>query len=229
MACERSVRSNLWLVFVKRHQVGDTGVMKTQNALFTLTATLLLVGCPSGPNKSTAKPTQKPAAVTTPPKTETIMSELKRVEPQRATKKAIDTKGLTTALEGPTSFTAEDVKLTFVVQNPTGEGRTFCDYHTPFEGIRNNIFELVDAAGKQLEYRGVMAKRAAPDLNNYLVVPPKSKIQVTFDLSQGYGALAVGKYTLRFTGNGISGLPASNTITLTINTGATKKTPNSKP
>jgi len=200
--------------------------MKTWTPLgLALGAMLLMAGCTpksNAPPTDPKTPTATPAgtASSTPPKSgktgQDLKGELMLVKLLPAKKTEQDTEGLKTSIQGPvTSKAGESIKLHFLVRNPDEAPRTFCDYHSPFEGIRNNIFEVKDAQGKVLPYQGMMAKRAAPSLSNFWTVPPKSKVRVLFDLSKGY-TLPAGSYTLRFSGNGISGLPASESVSIQI-------------
>lgn len=127
-------------------------------------------------------------------------------------KKAIAADGLVvTLLPGPTP-----TSVILQVQNPTSTTKTFCDYHTPFEGLRNDIFEVGGAGGVALDYRGMMAKRAPPGDDDFLdVTAGQGRTSDPVDLLEGY-ALTAGTWTVRFSGNAISGLPASTTLTLTV-------------
>jgi hypothetical protein len=117
--------------------------------------------------------------------------------------------GLTTELvaaKGP-GFVA------FRVTNTSLRDQEYCVFHTPFEGLRNDIFEVwVD--GVAVPYTGVMAKRAPPtraDIRE--LAPHQSSDWVELDLREGY-AIGDGAVTARFRGGAISGLPASPTVAL---------------
>jgi hypothetical protein len=127
-------------------------------------------------------------------------------------KKAIAAEGLVvTLLPGPSA-----TSVIMRVENPTATTKTFCDYHTPFEGLRNHLFEVRGADGVVVDYRGMMAKRAPPGDDDFLDVPAGGSRQSDpVDLREGY-ALTTGTWTVRFAGNSISGLPASTTLTLTV-------------
>jgi len=126
--------------------------------------------------------------------------------------KRIDAQGLTTEL-GPVAGGPATVRLT--VRNPTDRPRTFCDYHTPFEGIRNHIFEVRDAAGAEIDYRGIMAKRAPPDDDDFITLAPGETRSAEVDLADAY-ELPPGRYAVRFIGSDICGLPSSGTVELTV-------------
>jgi hypothetical protein len=111
--------------------------------------------------------------------------------------------------------TPKHVPLRLVVTNTGRKPERFCDYHTPFEGVRNAFMEVVGQDGKRVDYAGMMAKRAAPTAEDYRTVAPGKTDEATFDLTQGY-ALSPGRYTVKFTGGSISGLPDSSVITVDV-------------
>lgn len=125
----------------------------------------------------------------------------------------IDSAGLVTRLRAETG---SPTRVTFTVANPTGAARTFCDYHTPIEGIRNDIFVVVAAdTDNEVEYGGMMAKRAAPDDDNYITLAAGEERSAEVDLLDGYD-LPPGRYSVRFRGSGICGLPDSAPIDIVI-------------
>jgi hypothetical protein len=130
----------------------------------------------------------------------------------KRSKKVIAADGLVvTLLPGPSP-----TSVVLQVENPTTTTKTFCDYHTPFEGLRNDLFEVRGVDGVVVDYRGMMAKRAPPGDDDFLDVPVSGRrTSDPVDLLEGY-ALTTGTWTVRFSGNGISGLPASTPLTLTV-------------
>jgi hypothetical protein len=129
----------------------------------------------------------------------------------------IDADGLVTRLEAksPGFAAGAPVSLSMTVDNPTEQPRTFCDYHTPFEAIRNDIFDVRDSSDASVPYAGVMAKRSPPRADNYLVVKPRDSREAEIDLLEGY-KLAAGMYTVRYKATDISGLGESNTISIEV-------------
>jgi hypothetical protein len=119
---------------------------------------------------------------------------------------------LITRLSGPPTFRAgEAMRFTLTVEGP---GK-FCDYHTPFEGVRNAFMEIHRADGSEVPYAGMMAKRAAPGPENFITLKAGEKRSAEFDLAGGY-KLEPGEYRLRFAGGSISGLPPSNELKLGV-------------
>ncbi len=92
----------------------------------------------------------------------------------------------------------------------------FCRYHTAFEGLRNDIFEVRDPQGAVLEYRGPMAKRAAPEREDFFVVQPGRFHTAEVDLALGYALGGGQTYVVRYRGSEISGLPDSAPLELPI-------------
>jgi hypothetical protein len=128
-----------------------------------------------------------------------------------------DADGLEVKLDMPSASppTETSIKVRMTVRNPTETTRTFCDYHTPFEGIRNDIFEVRDSEGNEIGYAGMMAKRAPPDPTNFIHLKPGASRAAEVDLNTGY-TLPVGKYTVRYKKSGISGLGDSNTFSFEV-------------
>lgn len=107
------------------------------------------------------------------------------------------------------------VDVVTLVYNPGTAPQTFCTYHTPFEGIRNDIFVVQRGPGT-LDYQGKLAKRAPPGPEDHRTIAPgQSSRRVTVDLREGY-ELVPGTYRVRFAGSGISGLPDSNWVEFAI-------------
>lgn len=123
-----------------------------------------------------------------------------------------DTEGLTITLA---PGQGAGVSVAMEVFNPTSARKIFCTYHTPFEGIRNEIFAIRDGNGDEVSYAGMMAKRAAPGPEDYITLAPNDAQSAEVDLTDGYD-LAPGDYTVTFPGNMISGLDASNPVTISV-------------
>ncbi len=103
----------------------------------------------------------------------------------------------------------EAIVLSMVVENISETKDSFCSYHTPFEGIQNNIFSVL-RENKEIIYQGMVKKRIPPGKNDFIYLSPgeSSGCKVTLD---GYDIDRKGSYRIQFSGNMISGLPASNT------------------
>ena len=137
------------------------------------------------------------------------VSKMQNTIVQPAKQAAIATEGLISQVRLPGRIEQnQPIILTFILQNPTDAPRTFCDYHSPWEGIRNIIFEVIDSKGNEVPYMGVMVSRIGPALKNYRLVPAHSRVEANVDLGKVYPLLP-GSYRVRFEGNGISGLPQS--------------------
>lgn len=162
------------------------------------------VGCAQGAHApletSKGRPVSDPAAHT----------EQAMEEPKRMTSEMLEVR-LTT--EGPRKA-GQSIRIRMIVSNPTGQTHAFCKYHTAFEGLQNDIFS-VRTSGHEVEYRGVMKKRAEPGPEDYVHVAPGASVEAVVDLSEGY-AFAAGDYEVSYRGTRISGLKSSPTLALTI-------------
>ncbi len=101
------------------------------------------------------------------------------------------------------------------VSNPGATPLEFCVYHTAFEGLRNDIFDVETAAGEPVDFVGIMAKRAPPGREHYATVAPRKFRVAEVDLAEGY-ALTPGTYRVRYRGTDISGLPDSDWLDLVV-------------
>lgn len=108
----------------------------------------------------------------------------------------------------------EEVVVAMKVKNLGNATAEFCIYHTPFEGIQNNIFEI-SKNSKIIYYQGKMKKRIPPEARHYRKLTLDQFIECSFILT-GYDFSDKGRYTLTFSGNIISGLPKSNEVTFVI-------------
>jgi hypothetical protein len=106
--------------------------------------------------------------------------------------------------------------VALTVENTGVDKGMFCTYHTPFEGIRNDIFIVERDGGAELPYRGKMAKRVPPGPQDHRTLKAGAKAgPVTVDLTEAYG-LSSGTYSVRYRGTGIAGLPSSNPVRLVV-------------
>ena len=109
----------------------------------------------------------------------------------------------------------EELFISIVVKNVSDSSAKFCKYHTPFEGINNEIFEVV-RNGKKSPYQGKLKKRRAPTEEDYIKLRPGQSTTCKVSLNQKYNIENKGNYTIRFLGSGISQLSDSNEITFEI-------------
>jgi phosphoglucomutase len=102
----------------------------------------------------------------------------------------------------------EPVQLIFTVYNNTESPKQFCKWHTPFEPLMSKYLEIKDANGVEMNYQGPMAKRIMPPpAISYIVVKSKESISATVNLGSAYNLTGPSKYTIKYTGNEMSGLP----------------------
>lgn len=128
----------------------------------------------------------------------------------------IQTEGLLVDLVAAESFHADDpILIRCQVSNTAKEPRIFCIYHTPFEGILNDIFEGMTDEGAKIIYRGEMVKRIAPAPEHFLTLAPGETRTAVVNLRMGYD-LPAGVIRVRFPGNAVSGLPPSAPLTFRI-------------
>ncbi len=127
----------------------------------------------------------------------------------------IDAEGLIVELSPPAAFVAgQPMRITLTVRNPTQRTLTFCRYHTPFEGLQNDIFS-VSASIADVPYQGMMKKRAPPGPEDFIAVPPGESRSATVDLAEGY-TIPEGGFALSYRGTDISGLPQGGPVGISV-------------
>ena len=109
----------------------------------------------------------------------------------------------------------EGIILSTSVKNISPHQASFCQYHTPFEGILNHIFDI-QKEGKSLPYTGIMLKRTPPSAKDWLHLAPGKEIACRVNLLEAYSLTDSGKYQVKFLGSGLSKLPDSEWIEFII-------------
>lgn len=92
-------------------------------------------------------------------------------------------------------------QIEFTIINTSTKEQQICMFHTPFEGIKADIFEIKDSLGNRFPYKGVMVKRAKPEKNNFIIVKPGESKSVIISLSPSYILERETLYTIKFIGN----------------------------
>ncbi len=111
----------------------------------------------------------------------------------------------------------DSVMLSFTVINPTGKPQRFCKWETPFEPRLGKYFDIEDNKGSKAAFKGAMARRVMPPPPEaYIEVSAHDSVRTVINLANHYTFVA-DKYTLKYTGGGVSGLNAGNTIRITFN------------
>jgi hypothetical protein len=110
---------------------------------------------------------------------------------------------------------ADSLILTFTVRNHTAAPLRFCKWHTPFEPLMSKYLDIKDVNGvSTVDYRGAMAKRIMPPPeSSYMTLQPADSAKVRVDLRKGYAITNPGKYSIKYEGEGISGLVVKDSVT----------------
>lgn len=112
-----------------------------------------------------------------------------------------------------TIHTSDSLKLTFTVYNKSDNVQKFCKWHTPFEPLISKYLQIIDEGGNEVNYIGAMAKRIMPPpAESYLTVASKDSLATTVDLLKGYDLTKKGNYTVKYTGENMSGLSVKGSI-----------------
>ena len=104
------------------------------------------------------------------------------------------------ALSAPATVKAgEPVEVVFRLSNPTSQPLYVLDWHTPLEGLLNNIFQ-VTRDGAEISYAGPMLKRANPGADDYVAVAPGATVEGKVNVALAYDFTQPGRYRIAFQG-----------------------------
>jgi hypothetical protein len=102
------------------------------------------------------------------------------------------------ALSAPQTVKAgEPVEVVFKLTNPTAKPLYVLDWHTPLEGLLNNIF-TVTRDGTEIPYAGPMLKRANPGADDYVTVAPGATVEGKVNVALAYDFTQPGRYRIAF-------------------------------
>lgn len=112
---------------------------------------------------------------------------------------------------------SDSLPILFKVYNPTADSLRFTQYHTPFEGFLNNFLTITDEDGKEVPYRGAMARRVMPPpAETYCVVAPQDHDSVAFSIMKGYQLEKPGSYTIHYNAGNVSGMANGHPIHIQV-------------
>ncbi|UXD71416.1 protease [Sphingobacterium faecium] len=114
-------------------------------------------------------------------------------------------------------FSTDSVQLSFTVLNHSDTVQRFCKWETPFEPLLGKYMEIIDEQGIEAQFTGPMAKRVMPPpTESYIQVQPHDCVSTVFNLAKNY-TIKPGKYTVNYTGGGVSGLQKGNEVKIAVN------------
>jgi len=96
----------------------------------------------------------------------------------------------------------QPVTVHLVLRNPSASALEVLQYHTPFEGILGEIFEL-RLQGQSLAYQGRMVKRGPPGDEDWLPLDAGVTLSAEVDISNAWELGLPGEYSLQLR-NGIT-------------------------
>jgi len=95
----------------------------------------------------------------------------------------------------PTQFLIQ-MKITNVGEIPI----QLLSWNTPFDGIKNNIFSVVDQNGESAQYLGIIMKRGPPPPSAFEIIYSNETKSIIFDLSESYSLTSEMTYTVTYNG-----------------------------
>lgn len=94
--------------------------------------------------------------------------------------------------------TGKPLPLRFHLSNNGKKDIYLLKWHTPFEGIRNDIFN-VTLNGKEIDYQGIMAERGNPrSIKSYMLLKTKGSKTASINLAKYYDFSKPGFYTISY-------------------------------
>jgi len=88
--------------------------------------------------------------------------------------------------------------INFTVSNPDTMADTFLQWGTPFEGIWDDMFEILDADFNRVDYAGILMRRGLVPIDSEFVTIPAGGMKSIFvDLGENYEFTSTGKYMIR--------------------------------
>jgi hypothetical protein len=115
------------------------------------------------------------------------------------------------------AYTADSVGLHFTVVNHADTAQRFCKWETPFEPFLGKYLDITDDQGNEATFNGAMARRVMPPpAEAYIEVPAHDSVTTVYNIAKNYSLKKGQRYTVKYTGGGVSGLEAGNEINVTI-------------
>jgi peptidyl-Lys metalloendopeptidase len=88
--------------------------------------------------------------------------------------------------------------LRFTLTNKSKKALNVLKWHTPFDGVKSNMFQ-VEAPGQRALYLGRVIKRGIPTPKDYITLEPNESATSELDLAEAYDISSAGKYGVSFT------------------------------
>lgn len=97
---------------------------------------------------------------------------------------------------------AERGIVTFSITNPTDENMAVVSLETPFaiadDRLANPEFEVSDASGRELPYKGRQVRFGPPEASTFLLIGPHQTLSKNVDLASDYDIRKVGAYKVTY-------------------------------
>jgi hypothetical protein len=91
----------------------------------------------------------------------------------------------------------EEVNLKFTLTNESDTPLYFLKWYTPLEGIAGEIFKVTHD-GQAVPYEGILASRAFPSSDSYMLINPGESISTVVDLGTSFDFKETGTYQIGF-------------------------------
>ncbi|MFP5285099.1 MAG: M35 family metallo-endopeptidase, partial [Thermoanaerobaculia bacterium] len=100
-------------------------------------------------------------------------------------------------LEAAPPQAAGAASITFTLTNRGDRPVSVLKWHTPLEGIRNDIFRILHE-GERVPYVGPMVKRGQPTAEDFVTLAPGETVSAVVDLGAVYAFPEPGRYEVRY-------------------------------
>jgi hypothetical protein len=114
-------------------------------------------------------------------------------------------------IEAPATLTTgETMIVRFTLTNNSDAKLYVLKWYTPLEGIAGEIFR-VERDGQIVPYEGILATRAVPSPDAYVLLEPGESVSAEVDLATAYDFSQAGEYTIQFISPRISHVAKTKT------------------
>lgn len=93
-------------------------------------------------------------------------------------------------------FSAESFLMTYELSNAGSEPATFLPWKTPLDDIWEDVIQVFDSKGREIEYTGKVARRGCVTDDDYMTIGAGATLKAVVDLTRAYQLPTDGRVTI---------------------------------